>query len=80
MQVSRSKVLVVGALTAAAGAAAILLYSRRGMRSRVPRPLTVQLSSLLGQRKRVIPRAAQAGAAQGGISLLPTEYPQVWLA
>jgi len=50
------------------------------MRSRVPRPLTVQLSSLLGQRKRVIPRAAQAGAAQGGISLLPTEYPQVWLA
>ena len=74
----RNKVLVGCALTAAAGAAAFLLYSRRGLRGPVRHPLTVQLSSLMGQQRRHIKaRAAQTGAHQTELSVSPTEYPQV---
>ena len=74
----RNKVLVGCALTAAAGAAAFLIYSRRGLRGSVRHPLTVQLSSLMGQQRRhVKARAAQTGAQQGELSVCPYEYPQV---
>lgn len=71
----RNRVLVVGAFAAAAGAAALLLYRSRGSAAR--RPLTVQLSSLLGQRRQVQARAAKEGAPQGHLFVSPKDYPAV---
>ena len=71
----RNRALVVGAFAAAAGAAAILVYRSRGSAAR--RPLTVQLSSLLGQRKQLKPRAAREGAPQGQLIVSPEDYPAV---
>lgn len=71
----RNRVLVVGAFAAAAGAAALLVYRSRGSAAR--RPLTVQLSSLLGQRRQLKARAATDGAPQGHLSVPPEDYPAV---
>ena len=71
----RNRVLVVGAFAAAAGAAALLVYRTRGSAAR--RPLTVQLSSLLGQRRQLKARAAKEGAPQGHLSVSPEDYPAV---
>ena len=71
----RNRVLVVGAFAAAAGAAALLVYRSRSSAAR--RPLTVQLSSLLGLRRQIKARAAKEGAPQGHLSVSPEDYPAV---